>query len=85
MAPPAADCPRRKRSADPLCSVLGGGTAVNAGLWWKPHPRDWDHNFPAEWKAADMAAATERVFSRIPGVSGATHSCILRREGARFS
>lgn len=47
--------------------VLGGGTAVNAGLWWKPHPADWDVNFPEGWRSKDVAAATERVFSRIPG------------------
>ncbi|KUJ20172.1 putative cellobiose dehydrogenase [Mollisia scopiformis] len=47
--------------------ILGGGTAVNAGLWWKPNPSDWDVNFPAGWKSSDMAAATSRVFSRIPG------------------
>ncbi|KAL2162456.1 hypothetical protein VTH06DRAFT_7369 [Thermothelomyces fergusii] len=47
--------------------VLGGGTAVNAGLWWKPHPADWDDNFPHGWKSSDLADATERVFSRIPG------------------
>ncbi|KXX80350.1 Cellobiose dehydrogenase [Madurella mycetomatis] len=47
--------------------VLGGGTAVNAGLWWKPSPKDWDYNFPEGWKASDLAAATERVFERIPG------------------
>ncbi|KAI1815815.1 carbohydrate-binding module family 1 protein [Poronia punctata] len=47
--------------------VLGGGTAINAGLWWKPYGLDWDYNFPAGWKAADMKAATQRVFSRIPG------------------
>ncbi len=49
--------------------VLGGGTAVNSGLWWKPNPRDWDYNFPDGWKNADVANATERLFSRIPGVS----------------
>lgn len=47
--------------------VLGGGTAVNAGLWWKPHPEDLDVNFPAGWQSKDLAAASERVFSRIPG------------------
>lgn len=47
--------------------VLGGGTAVNAGLWWKPNPSDWDVNFPAGWKSADMVKATNAVFSRIPG------------------
>ncbi|KFZ10486.1 hypothetical protein V502_08083 [Pseudogymnoascus sp. VKM F-4520 (FW-2644)] len=47
--------------------VLGGGTAVNAALWWKPNPIDWDYNFPTGWKSKDMVAATNRVFSRIPG------------------
>ncbi|KAG7285606.1 hypothetical protein NEMBOFW57_010235 [Staphylotrichum longicolle] len=47
--------------------MLGGGTAVNAGLWWKPHPADWDVNFPEGWRSKDVSAATERVFSRIPG------------------
>ncbi|KAK4239955.1 cellobiose dehydrogenase [Achaetomium macrosporum] len=47
--------------------VLGGGTAVNAGLWWKPNAKDWDYNWPGGWKSKDLAAATSRVFSRIPG------------------
>lgn len=47
--------------------VLGGGTAVNAGLWWKPHEKDWDYNFPDGWKAKDLVDATKRVFDRIPG------------------
>jgi cellobiose dehydrogenase (acceptor) len=63
--------------------VLGGGTAVNAGLWWKvslpvplcrieanpskPNPTDWDYLFPAGWRSADVAAATTRVFNTIPG------------------
>lgn len=33
----------------------------------QPNPKDWDFNFPTGWKASDMAAATSRVFSRIPG------------------
>ncbi|KAL2755480.1 carbohydrate-binding module family 1 protein [Sodiomyces alcalophilus JCM 7366] len=49
--------------------VLGGGTAINAALWWKPYGLDWDYNFPAGWKASDMAAAEQRVFSRIPGTT----------------
>lgn len=47
--------------------VLGGGTAVNAGLWWKPNPLDWDENFPAGWRSTDMTSATDRAFKRIPG------------------
>jgi cellobiose dehydrogenase (acceptor) len=49
--------------------VLGGGTAVNAALWWKPNPTDWDYNFPSGWKASDMTAATNRVFGRIPATT----------------
>ncbi|ERT01715.1 hypothetical protein HMPREF1624_00009 [Sporothrix schenckii ATCC 58251] len=47
--------------------VLGGGTAVNAGLWWRANPLDWDYNFPDGWRSKDMAGATSRVFQRIPG------------------
>lgn len=46
--------------------VLGGGTAVNAGLWWRANPEDFDYNFPAGWKSADMQPAIARVFDRIP-------------------
>ncbi|RPA87987.1 hypothetical protein BJ508DRAFT_202535 [Ascobolus immersus RN42] len=46
--------------------VLGGGTAVNAGLFFKPPAVDWDRNFPAGWKSSDMSSAMQRVFSRIP-------------------
>ncbi|KAK4661395.1 uncharacterized protein QC763_702650 [Podospora pseudopauciseta] len=47
--------------------VLGGGTAINAGLWFKPYSLDWDYLFPTGWKAKDVAGAISRVFSRIPG------------------
>ncbi|KAH6663555.1 fungal cellulose binding domain-containing protein [Plectosphaerella plurivora] len=49
--------------------ILGGGTAINAALWWKPYALDWDFNFPTGWKSTDVAAATNRVFSRIPGTT----------------
>ncbi|RYO77912.1 hypothetical protein DL766_001885 [Monosporascus sp. MC13-8B] len=49
--------------------VLGGGAAVNAGLWWKANPKDWDENFPEGWHNSDVARAQERVFSRIPGTT----------------
>lgn len=47
--------------------VLGGGAAVNAALWWKPVDIDFDYQFPAGWKAADVKPAIDRVFKRIPG------------------
>ena len=46
--------------------VLGGGTAINAGLFFNLPAQDWDYIFPSGWKASDMAPATERLFSRIP-------------------
>lgn len=46
--------------------VLGGGTAVNAGLWWRANPEDFDYNFPTGWKASDVEPAIGRVFDRIP-------------------
>ncbi|KAL2178314.1 cellobiose dehydrogenase [Thermothelomyces heterothallicus CBS 202.75] len=60
--------------------VLGGGTAVNAGLWWKPNPADWDENFPEGWKSSDLADATERVFKRIPGTSHPSQDGKLYRQ-----
>ncbi|KAK4249648.1 carbohydrate-binding module family 1 protein [Corynascus novoguineensis] len=47
--------------------VLGGGTAVNAGLWFKPYSLDWDYLFPSGWKYNDVQPAINRVISRIPG------------------
>jgi cellobiose dehydrogenase (acceptor) len=46
--------------------VLGGGTAVNAGLWWRANPEDFDYNFPDGWKSSDMEAAIARTFERVP-------------------
>lgn len=46
--------------------VLGGGTAVNAGLWWRANPADFDVNFPQGWKSNDMQPAIARVFDKIP-------------------
>jgi cellobiose dehydrogenase (acceptor) len=46
--------------------VLGGGTAVNAGLWWNPDPLDFDEGFPEGWKHADIEPAISRAFEKIP-------------------
>ncbi|CAO2654539.1 Nn.00g112720.m01.CDS01 [Neocucurbitaria sp. VM-36] len=47
--------------------VLGGGVAVNSALWWKPHPNDFDVNFPVGWKTSDMQKHIQTVWNRIPG------------------
>lgn len=48
---------------------LGGGTAVNAGMFFHPQDRDWDEDFPTGWSSADMANATSRLFKRIPSTT----------------
>ncbi|KAA8893690.1 cellobiose dehydrogenase-like protein [Sphaerosporella brunnea] len=47
--------------------VLGGGTAVNAGMFFVPQDRDWDYNWPSGWQSGDMKDSTRAMFSRIPG------------------
>jgi len=48
----------------------------------QPPPADWDENFPAGWKNTDVAAATKRVFDRIPGTwRPSTDGKLYRQEG----
>ncbi|KAF2202979.1 cellobiose dehydrogenase-like protein [Delitschia confertaspora ATCC 74209] len=62
--------------------ILGGGTAVNAALWWNPVPMDWDYNFPAGWKASDMAASAKEVFRRNPWTDHpSTDGKLYKQEG----
>ncbi|KAJ3122408.1 hypothetical protein HK098_002894 [Nowakowskiella sp. JEL0407] len=49
--------------------LLGGGTAINAGMFWKPPKQDWDNNFPSGWKSSDMAQAVANVFTKIPSTT----------------
>ena len=43
---------------------MGGGAAINSALYWKPHSRDWDLNFPEGWKAKDIYQ------TQVPGRDG---------------
>ncbi|KAK3379639.1 cellobiose dehydrogenase [Lasiosphaeria ovina] len=47
--------------------ILGGGAAINSGLYWKPHPDDWNMSFPVGWKNPDMQESVSKVFGRLPG------------------
>ncbi|KAF2735941.1 FAD/NAD(P)-binding domain-containing protein [Polyplosphaeria fusca] len=49
----------------PASCVLGGGTAVNAGQFYKPHKDDWDTSMPSGWRSEDMVSATQKAFSRL--------------------
>ncbi|KAK8092417.1 uncharacterized protein PG998_014902, partial [Apiospora kogelbergensis] len=52
---------------NPAACVLGGSTAVNSALWWRPPAKDFDDNgYPEGWKSVDMRDAIERAFTRMP-------------------
>lgn len=57
-------CPDNDQMAGCL---VGGGTAINSGLWWKPYSRDFNDNFPQGWKHDDLAPSIDKVFERVPG------------------
>ncbi|KAI5787776.1 hypothetical protein FPQ18DRAFT_279290 [Pyronema domesticum] len=46
--------------------LLGGGTAINAGLFLAPPDGDWI-GWPKGWGMEDMGNARERVLGRVPG------------------
>ncbi|KAF3903981.1 hypothetical protein AA313_de0201282 [Arthrobotrys entomopaga] len=50
--------------------VLGGGTAINSGLFWRPQPYDYAApDWPAGWNYNDMLPYANTVFSRIPSTT----------------
>ncbi|KAL2786733.1 hypothetical protein BJX66DRAFT_341861 [Aspergillus keveii] len=62
--------------------VLGGGTAVNSGLWWKPYYKDFDEGFPEGWGYDALKGSVDKVFSRIPGtIHPSTDGFIYLQEG----
>lgn len=46
--------------------TIGGGSAINAGLYFEPPASDWDSFFPTGWRAGDMDGAIKRVKARAP-------------------
>ncbi|KAI1879797.1 hypothetical protein JX265_001418 [Neoarthrinium moseri] len=46
--------------------ILGGGGMVNALMFVAPQDKDFDDKWPAGWKSADVAAASQRFFARNP-------------------
>ncbi|KAJ6264355.1 hypothetical protein Dda_0500 [Drechslerella dactyloides] len=50
--------------------VLGGGTAINSGFFWKPQPLDYaNSDWPAGWNYNDMLPYANKVFARIPSTT----------------
>lgn len=49
--------------------TIGGGSAINAGLFFEPPACDYDLYFPAGWKSKDMVNATKRVYASQPSTN----------------
>lgn len=47
--------------------LLGGSSEVNAMMFVRPQPCDFDDKWPTGWKWTDMEAAAERLYERNPG------------------
>ncbi|KAM0495838.1 hypothetical protein ACHAP8_007745 [Fusarium lateritium] len=52
--------------------ILGGSTAVNAMMFVRPQPADFDDKWPAGWKYNDVEAAASRLWERTPGTLSPT-------------
>ncbi|TVY39581.1 Cellobiose dehydrogenase [Lachnellula subtilissima] len=46
--------------------TIGGSSAINAGLFFKPPASDWDLYFPEGWHSADVETANQRLTSQQP-------------------
>lgn len=63
---------------NPAGCVLGGSTAVNSALWWRPPAEDFDENgYPNGWKSADMQAPIDRAFSCMPATDRPSPNGVL--------
>ncbi|KAH6662656.1 cellobiose dehydrogenase [Plectosphaerella plurivora] len=49
--------------------VLGGGGSVNGMAFIRPPTWDFDEEWPAGWKWADVEPASERLYARNPGTT----------------
>lgn len=58
--------------------TIGGGSAINAGLFFEPPASDYDLYFPDGWKSADMKNATARLYARQPSTN------LTSQDGVRY-
>lgn len=49
--------------------LLGGGSTVNALMFVRPQPADFDDAWPTGWQWTDVSSAAERLYARNPGTS----------------
>ncbi|EKD19944.1 uncharacterized protein L3040_002377 [Drepanopeziza brunnea f. sp. 'multigermtubi'] len=52
--------------------LLGGGTMVNALMFVRPQPADFNDKWPAEWQWDSVSASADRLYERNPGTTMAS-------------
>ncbi|KAM0559941.1 hypothetical protein ACHAPJ_003893 [Fusarium lateritium] len=62
--------------------VLGGGTAVNAMMFVRPQPADFNDKWPAGWKWEDVSGSADKLYERTPGTTSPTSDKKLVDQGA---
>lgn len=58
--------------------TIGGGSAINAGLFFEPPASDWDLYFPLGWKSSNMTTAIKRLYHMLPGTN------LTSQDGKRY-
>ncbi|KAF6838513.1 linoleate diol synthase [Colletotrichum musicola] len=58
--------------------ILGGSTMVNAMMWVKPAPHDFDDKWPAGWKWSEVEESANKLYERTPG------TILTSKDGKRY-
>ncbi|KAJ4175723.1 hypothetical protein NW767_015690 [Fusarium falciforme] len=62
--------------------ILGGSTSINAMMFARPQPVDFDDKWPTGWKWEDVQASAEKLYERTPGTTSPTKDGKLVDQGA---
>ncbi|KAJ4132455.1 hypothetical protein NW754_015271 [Fusarium falciforme] len=62
--------------------ILGGSTSINAMMFVRPQPVDFDDKWPTGWKWEDVQASAEKLYERTPGTTSPTKDGKLVDQGA---
>ncbi|SPJ74570.1 related to cellobiose dehydrogenase [Fusarium torulosum] len=62
--------------------ILGGGTVVNAQMFVRPQPADFDDKWPTGWKWQDVQSSADKLYERTPGTLNPTKDMKRVDQGA---
>ncbi|KAF4985436.1 hypothetical protein FGRMN_11207, partial [Fusarium graminum] len=62
--------------------ILGGGTVINAQMFVRPQPADFDDKWPTGWKWQDVQSSAEKLYERTPGTINPTKDMKRVDQGA---